>query len=42
LEDRIADVMARKRSLAESVVGAGEAWLSELSDSELRELVSLT
>jgi superfamily II DNA or RNA helicase len=41
LEDRIAEVMARKRALAESVVGAGEAWLSELSDAELRELVSL-
>ena len=41
LEDRIADVMARKRALAESVVGAGEAWLTELSDDELAELVSL-
>ncbi|HWL37643.1 MAG TPA: DEAD/DEAH box helicase [Frankiaceae bacterium] len=41
LEDRIADVMARKRELAESVVGAGEAWLTELSDDELAELVSL-
>ncbi|HVF03655.1 MAG TPA: DEAD/DEAH box helicase [Frankiaceae bacterium] len=41
LEDRIAEVMARKRDLAESVVGAGEAWLTELSDAELAELVSL-
>ena len=41
LEDRIADVMARKRELAESVVGAGEGWLTELSDEELFELVSL-
>jgi superfamily II DNA or RNA helicase len=41
LEDRIATVMERKRALAESVVGAGEAWLTELSDAELAELVSL-
>jgi hypothetical protein len=41
LEDRIAELMDRKRSLAESVVGAGEAWLSELSDAELAELVTL-
>jgi superfamily II DNA or RNA helicase len=41
LEDRIAEVMTRKRALADSVVGAGEAWLSELSDAELAELVSL-
>jgi hypothetical protein len=27
--------------LAESVVGGGEAWVSELSDAELAALVSL-
>jgi superfamily II DNA or RNA helicase len=42
LEDRIAELMDRKRALAESVVGAGEAWLSELTDAELAELVTLT
>jgi superfamily II DNA or RNA helicase len=41
LEDRIAALLASKRSLAEAVVGAGEAWITELSDSELAELVSL-
>ena len=30
-----------KRKLAESVVGTGEAWLSELSTDELRDLVVL-
>ena len=30
-----------KRALADAVVGSGEAWLSELSTSELRELVRL-
>jgi superfamily II DNA or RNA helicase len=41
LEDRIAALLASKRGLAEAVVGAGEAWITELSDSELGELVSL-
>jgi SNF2 family DNA or RNA helicase len=41
LEDRIAALLASKRGLAEAVVGAGEAWLTELSDPELAELVSL-
>jgi SNF2 family DNA or RNA helicase len=41
LEDRIATLLASKRGLAEAVVGAGEAWITELSDSELAELVSL-
>jgi SNF2 family DNA or RNA helicase len=41
LEDRIAALLASKRGLAEAVVGAGEAWITELSDAELVELVSL-
>ncbi|MCH0539225.1 DEAD/DEAH box helicase [Streptomyces sp. MUM 203J] len=42
VEDRIADLLARKRGLAESVLGgAGEAALTELSDAELAELVGL-
>jgi superfamily II DNA or RNA helicase len=41
LEDRIASLLASKRGLAEAVVGAGEAWVTELSDAELAELVSL-
>lgn len=42
LEDRIATVIAAKRDLADAVVGSGEAWLSELSDAELTELVELS
>ncbi|TDC33200.1 DEAD/DEAH box helicase [Kribbella albertanoniae] len=42
LEDRIATVIAAKRDLADAVVGSGEAWLSELSDADLSELVSLS
>ncbi|MHB1712827.1 MAG: DEAD/DEAH box helicase, partial [Acidimicrobiales bacterium] len=41
IEDRIATLLESKRQLAESVVGAGEGWISELNDSELVELVSL-
>ncbi|HEY3562029.1 MAG TPA: DEAD/DEAH box helicase [Kribbella sp.] len=42
LEDRIATVINTKRDLADAVVGSGEAWLSELSDGELAELVELS
>ncbi|HWD77281.1 MAG TPA: DEAD/DEAH box helicase [Kribbella sp.] len=42
LEDRIATVINAKRDLADAVVGSGEAWLSELSDTELAELVELS
>ncbi|ADB33686.1 SNF2-related protein [Kribbella flavida DSM 17836] len=42
LEDRIATVIAAKRELADAVIGSGEAWLSELSDTELTELVELS
>jgi len=41
IEDRIAALLRSKRELAEAVVGAGEAWISELSNAELAELVSL-
>jgi superfamily II DNA or RNA helicase len=41
VEDRIASLLSRKRDLAERVVGAGEAWVSELSDDELGRLVRL-
>jgi superfamily II DNA or RNA helicase len=41
LEDKIAELLASKRDLAERVVGSGEGWISELSDSELARLVSL-
>lgn len=41
LEERIADVLESKRALAETVVGAGESWVTELSDADLADLVSL-
>ncbi|WP_205745819.1 DEAD/DEAH box helicase [Egibacter rhizosphaerae] len=42
LEERIAALLEDKRALADAVVGEGEAWLTELSDAELRELVELS
>ncbi|MFF6780414.1 SNF2-related protein [Streptomyces sp. NPDC012510] len=41
IEDRIADMLLRKRELADAVLGAGEAALTELSDAELADLVEL-
>ena len=41
LEERIAQVLAEKSALADAVVGAGEAWITELDDDELAELVGL-
>ena len=42
VEDRVAQLLAKKRALASSVIGAGERWITELGDSELRELVALS
>ncbi|MEV6833334.1 DEAD/DEAH box helicase [Streptomyces sp. NPDC051133] len=41
LEDRIAQMLARKRELADAVLGAGERALTELTDAELAALVEL-
>jgi len=41
LEDKIAALLAKKRDLADAVIGSGERWIAELSDGELTELVSL-
>jgi superfamily II DNA or RNA helicase len=41
VEERIAKLIDDKQALADLVVGHGEAWLSELTTSELRELVRL-
>ncbi|MFF5933591.1 DEAD/DEAH box helicase [Streptomyces sp. NPDC012508] len=41
IEDRIADMLLRKRALADAVLGAGEAALTELTDAELADLVRL-
>ncbi|WP_432093909.1 SNF2-related protein [Streptomyces sp. bgisy100] len=41
VEDRIAQLLDAKRTLADAVLSGGEAALTELSDAELADLVSL-
>jgi non-specific serine/threonine protein kinase len=42
LEERIDQVIEEKKALAGSVLGTGEAWLTELSTDELRRVVALS
>jgi SNF2 family DNA or RNA helicase len=42
LEERIDRVIEDKKGLAERIVGSGESWLTELSVTQLRELVLLS
>jgi SNF2 family DNA or RNA helicase len=41
LEDRIGEMLVRKRELADAVLATGEAALTELTDTELAALVEL-
>ncbi|MEV7326766.1 DEAD/DEAH box helicase [Micromonospora sp. NPDC093244] len=41
VEEKVAALIADKRSLAERVVGTGEQWITELSTGQLRELFAL-
>ena len=41
IEEKIAELLARKRSIADAVLTRGESALTELSDAELRDLVEL-
>src|SRR5436305_10129820 len=42
LEEKIDQMIEEKKALAQLVVGAGENWLTELSTSQLRELITLS
>jgi SNF2-related domain/SNF2 Helicase protein/Helicase conserved C-terminal domain len=42
VEERVADLLERKRALADAVVGTGETWITELDDEALHDLVSLS
>ncbi len=42
LEERIDEMIERKQEVAEQVVGADEAWLTELSNEGLREILALS
>jgi SNF2 family DNA or RNA helicase len=41
VEERIDAMIEEKKALAESIVGSGENWLTEMSTADLRELVAL-
>ena len=41
VEDKVDQLLERKRQLAATIVGAGEQWITELADGELRDLFSL-
>jgi SNF2 family DNA or RNA helicase len=41
LEEKIDEMIERKKEVAEKVVGTGEGWLTELSTAELKELFTL-
>jgi SNF2 family DNA or RNA helicase len=42
LEERIDAMIEDKKDLARSIVGAGEAWITNLTDTELVDLVALS
>ena len=42
LEDKIDEMIERKKEIAGMVVGAGEGWLTELSNTELKKLFALS
>lgn len=41
LEEKIDAMIERKKEISDAVVGVGEAWLTELSNQELRDLFAL-
>lgn len=42
LEEKIDNIIERKKEIAGSVVGTGEGWLTELSNDELRKVLALS
>ncbi len=42
LEERIDQIMEEKRGLADSIVGGGEEWLTEMSTEKLKEMFALS
>jgi SNF2 family DNA or RNA helicase len=41
LEERISELLEEKRALAETIVGGGDGWVTELDDDALANLVLL-
>ena len=42
LEEKIDGMIERKKEVAEKVIGAGEGWLTALSNDDLREVLALS
>ena len=42
LEDKIDEMIERKKAVADEVVGTGEGWLTELSNDDLRQVLALS
>jgi SNF2 family DNA or RNA helicase len=42
LEERIDELIESKKALVDSIIGTGEAWLTELDTDQLREIVTLS
>ena len=42
VEDKIAEMIEKKKDLADKIVGQGEAWVTELTTSQLKEIFTLT
>ena len=42
LEERIDAMIEQKKALADRIVGTGEAWLTEMSVAQLREVIALS
>jgi SNF2 family DNA or RNA helicase len=41
LEEKIDEMIERKKAVADHVIGAGESWLTELSTAEIKQLFAL-
>jgi superfamily II DNA or RNA helicase len=42
IEERISELLDRKRALADTVVESGETWITDLDDADIRDLVALS
>jgi SNF2 family DNA or RNA helicase len=41
LEEKIDQMIERKKSIADNIISSGEGWITELSDDELHEIFAL-
>ena len=41
LEDKIDELIERKKEISDSIMGSGEGWLTELSTEAIKDLVTL-